>query len=173
MEAVRKIKKNDNIIITKPDKGSGIAVMDRDDYKNRMILLKMNQNLKSAVSDFDLFKIETKINDTLKGLVSSEELSQAIVNELKLYVGSMRSILYGLPKLHKTHKPLRHILSMNNSSQHGLTKFLNIMLEPVITYFSKFVGKYSFEVVRTIRGISAEDTIVSSFDVKKLFSSVT
>ena len=40
------------------------------------------------------------------------------------------------------------------------------------TYFSKFVVKDCFVFVRKIRSISAEDTFVSSFDAKKLFSSV-
>ena len=61
---------------------------------------------------------------------------------------------------------------MINSPQHGLPKFLNIILEPVITHFSKFVLKDSFEVVRRIRSVSAENTFVSSFDVKKIFSNV-
>ena len=84
----------------------------------------------------------------------------------------MRPRLYGLPKLHKPDIPLRPILSMVNSPQHGLAKFLNAMLEPVIAYFARFIVKDSFEVVRRIRSVGAESTFVSSFDVKKLFSNV-
>ena len=84
----------------------------------------------------------------------------------------MRQRLYGLPKLHKPDIPLRPILSMVNSPQHGLAKFLNAMLEPVIAYFARFIVKDSFEVVRRIRSVGAESTFVSSFDVKKLFSNV-
>ena len=175
VEAVRKLKSNDSITITKPDKGSGIVIMNKNDYMDKMktILEDESKFIKlGPVSDFDnILKIEKKINAVFKRLVSSEELSQAIVDDLKP-VGSMRPRLYGLPKLHKPDKPLRPILSMINSPQHGLAKFLNIMLEPVITYFSKFVVKDSFVVIQKIRNINAENTFMSSFDVKKLFSSV-
>ena len=98
-------------------------------------------------------------------------IANCIVNELKP-VGSMRPRLYGLLKLHKQDIPLLPILSMINSPQHGLAKFLNTMLEPVITHFARFVVKDSFEVVRRIRSVGAENKFVSSFDVKNLFSKV-
>ena len=68
--------------------------MDRDDYINKMnIIVKDESKIKNLgpVSDFDnILKIEKKINDRFKELISSEELLQAIVNELKP-IGSMRS----------------------------------------------------------------------------------
>ena len=82
-------------------------VMDRNGYINKMnIIVEDESKFKKlgTVSDFDnILKIEKKINNTFKRVVSSEELSQAIVNELKP-VGSMRPRLYGLPKLHKPKK---------------------------------------------------------------------
>ena len=81
--------------------------MDRNGYINKMnIIVEDESKFKKlgTVSDFDnILKIEKKINNTFKRVVSSEELSQAIVNELKP-VGSMRPRLYGLPKLHKPKK---------------------------------------------------------------------
>ena len=84
VDAVRKIKKNNKIIITKPDKGSGIVVMDRIEYINKMnVLVGDESKFKKLgpINEWDnTLKIEKKMNNTFKGLVDSKELSQAIIN---------------------------------------------------------------------------------------------
>ena len=74
--------------------------------------------------------------------------------------------------MHKKEVPLRPILSMIKSPQHKLARFLNILLEPVLNYYSRFVVKDSFEVIERIRNINPESTFLSSFDVKKLFTNI-
>ena len=61
---------------------------------------------------------------------------------------------------------------MTKSPQHKLARFLNILLEPVLNHFSRFVVKDSFEVIERIRNTDSENTFLSSFDVKKLFTNV-
>ena len=61
---------------------------------------------------------------------------------------------------------------MTKSPQHKLVRFLNILLEPVLNFFSRFVVRDSFEVIDRIRNINSEITFLSSFDVKKFFTNV-
>ena len=172
---IRDIKNNEKIVLAKPDKGSGIVVLDKTDYLGKMNLIIDDKSkfLKlGPVSDFDnLSKIEKDIIDLLKRLVSNKEISQQIFNEIKP-MGSIRPRMYGLPKLHKSEVPLRPILSMTKSPQHKLARFLNVVLEPVLHHYSQFAVKDSFEVVERIRKIQPENTFLSSFDVKKLFTNV-
>ena len=80
--------------------------------------------------------------------------------------------MYDLPKLHKQQIPFRPILSMIKSPHHKLAKFLNSLLEPVLTYYSQFVVKDSFQVIERIKNIKSDNTVSISFDVKQLFTNV-
>ena len=78
--------------------------------------------------------------------------------------------MYGLLKLHKKGVPLRPILSMVNSAQHKLAKFLNDQLCPVLEHFSSYVLKDSFSFVDQIKSIASNNTFMASFDVKSFFT---
>ena len=116
-------------------------------------------------------KLENNIVKFLKHLVLTKEMSQDIFEFVKP-VGSIRPRIYGLPKIHKNDVPLRPILSMINSPQHKIAKFLNYLLEPVLDYYSNYVIKDSFTFVEKIRKIKTKNTFMASFDVKSLFTNV-
>ena len=80
--------------------------------------------------------------------------------------------MYGLPKLPKQQIPFRPILSMIKSPQHKLARFLNFLVEPVLTYYSQFAVKDSFEVIEKIRNTKSTIRVLTSFDVKQLFTNV-
>ena len=48
------------------------------------------------------------------------------------------------------------------------TKILNIVLQPVLRFYSRYTVNDSFEVVDRIRNLSSTNTFMTSFDVKKL-----
>ena len=137
-ECLKKIKLIDEVVITKPDKVSGVVVLNKDEYINKML---KNLNDKSKFkclgpvnnSYAETMKLEKKICKLLKDLVSSKELSQEVFDLIKP-TGSVSPRLYGLPKLHKEGIPFRPIISMIKSPQHGLAEYLNSLLEPVVQY---------------------------------------
>ena len=61
---------------------------------------------------------------------------------------------------------------MIKSPQHKLEKCLNKLLQPVLRFYSRYIVNDSFEVVDRIRNLSSKDTLMSSFDVNKLFTNV-
>ena len=61
---------------------------------------------------------------------------------------------------------------MIKSPQHKLAKFLNSLLEPVLAHYSQFVVKDSFEVIERIKNIKPDNSVLTSFDVKQLFTNV-
>ena len=80
-------------------------------------------------SDFDnLNKIEKYIIHLIKRSVSSKEISQQIYYDVKP-IGSIRPIMYNLPKLHKSQVLLRPILLITKSPKHKLVRFLNLLLQ--------------------------------------------
>ena len=203
-KSVKTLRNQQGLIITKPDKGSGVVLMDRTDYVAKMHKIIDDTTKFEHLGPIDTHdKTEKRENDLkkfLKTLYWKEDNNtktdgakcnnkkrknskqnnknrntlQLSENEYNFIrpVGSQRPRLYGLPKTHKTGTPLRPILSLVGSAEHNLAKFLNSILEPVTTRFSKFTIKDSFTFADKIRRTPAENTYMVSFDVKSLFTNV-
>ena len=174
--AYKLLGSNPNIVITKPDKGSGIVVLDRNDYISKMMLvLSDTSKFKSLgpASEFDFTaKIEGAFQRRLRRLLKDKSIPLTVYNEIRP-TGSQRPKLYGLPKTHKPNCPLRPILSMIGSPQHKLAKYLTSILTPVSDRFSKYTVKDSFSFVELIKSIPSSSNIhMCSYDIKSLFTNI-
>ena len=100
-----------------------------------------------------------------------KELSQEVFDLINPTC-SVRPRLYDLPKLHKEGTPLRPILYMIKFPQHGLAKYLNGLLEPVLQGYLRYTVKDYFTFANEIKDINAKDTYMTFFDIKHLFTNV-
>ena len=174
-QSLVELKRNDSIIITKPDKGSGTVIMDKTEYLNKMQeIIQDNtkfEHIGPVLTKDKTAKREEELRKFLWNLVSTKEISEDLYKELRP-VGSQRPRLYGLPKTHKVGIPLRPILSMIGSPQHKLAKYLNFILEPVTAKFSEHTIKDSFDFAKIVRSTSGSNNFMASFDVCSLFTNV-
>ena len=83
-------------------------------------------------------------------MMKKNKLSEAAYHTIKSS-GSQRLGMYGLPNIHKANTPLRPILSMIQSPQHKLARWLNEQLESVVDMYSTYCIKDSFTFANTIR----------------------
>ena len=105
--ATLNLTKNYNLIIQKSDKGNFIAIINKDDYLQKM------RNILSDSSKFSeiciakeqnlnfLINIEKQITDLLKQLNDSQEISDTKCKKL-IPRGLRFDILYGLCEIHKS-----------------------------------------------------------------------
>ena len=128
LSAIKSLRSNSNIVVTKPDKGSGVVILSKTDY-----IKKMNSILKDETKFLTLgpsskmdntSKIESRIQRRLLQL-HKDDLHPANLYDLIRPTGSQRPHMYGLPKTHKKDVPLQPILSMTGSAQHQLAKYLS------------------------------------------------
>ena len=123
IQATRSLRCNENIHITKPDKGFGVVIMNKIDYISKMdFILQGNSKFENLgpSSEFDnTVKIEAHIQRRLLQLKKEGLLPSKIYSRIRP-TGSQRPRMYGLPKIHKQDVPLRPILSMTGSAQHQL-----------------------------------------------------
>ena len=174
-EAYKSIKDNNDIIITRPDKGSGVVILNRTDYVNKMIdiisdVSKFKQLGHADQVDFTA-KIEKAFQNRMYKWLKDGSITAEVYNLIRP-TGSQRPRLYGLPKTHKPNCPLRPILSMIGSPQHKLAKYLIAVLKPVLDKFSRYTVKDSFSFVESLRSLPSASFHMCSFDIKSLFTNV-
>ncbi|CAI2735413.1 unnamed protein product [Schistosoma spindalis] len=173
LEALRKLKTNDNLLITKPDKGHGIVLMDKNNYINKMkALLNDKSKFQKLVGKNDIVdKIEKQLTDSLKEIKQQGFISEKEFEILKP-TGTITPRLYGLPKIHKSGLPLRPVLDMNNSAYHTIAKWLVQILKPLHKEIVKHSVKDSFEFVDNIKHLSVKNNFMISLDVSSLFTNI-
>ena len=123
-EPAKQLKMNNDIVLTRPDKGAGVVILNRADYLSKMDAILGDTDKFLKLGDFsfdDTQRIENKLQKRFLELYKSKLISKEIYEFIRP-VGSQRPRMYGLPKIHKTGIPLRPILSMCHSAQQSLAK---------------------------------------------------
>ena len=116
-------------------------------------------------------KDEEHLSSLLNKLIKNGHLDEKLGKQLKP-IGSQPAKLYGLPKVHKDGVPMRPILSMVQTAQYDIAKFLDFKLKPLIS--EKYACRDSFEFVNFISNyeLSNKNEFMVSFDVTSLFTNV-
>ena len=105
---IKSLRNNNNLVISKPDKGAGVVLLDHDDYVSKMLLI-LHDNTKSIklcpveICDHTT-SIEIKLQKQRRKWVKSGLLYPEISDSIRPVV-STRPRLYGLPKIHKDGAP--------------------------------------------------------------------
>ncbi|XP_069984653.1 uncharacterized protein [Penaeus vannamei] len=171
---LQNLKDDDSIVITRPDKGKGIVILNKTDYCNKISnILADSSKFKLLNVDLSshLLKLEDKLNRLLRPI--KETIDEATYNSI-LASGSRPGCLYGLPEVHKTGTPLRPIVSSVNTFDYNLAKFLVKIIEPLNTnVLLTYTTASTLEFVNEIKQLNNDDsTIMASFDVESLFTNV-
>ena len=168
-QVLQSLAKDRSIVITKPDKGRGVVVMNRCDYLQKMHTIVDDTSTFRRIDTDTTISNEDRLTNILRRLKKEGFITEGEYS-LARPVGSMPARLYGLPKLHKTGIPMRPVMAATKTVGYGLGKVLTRRLDDLRK--SPYVVKDSFEFVDKIRkSANAEKTMVS-FDVKSLFTNV-
>ena len=116
--------------------------------------------------------IENNIRNYLLKVNKNKEIEKSDL-EFMRPTGSQLPRIYGLTKVHKKNNPLRPILSMVDSPQHKIAKWLSNLLRPVLKKYTKECISDSFSFAKFIqsRRLTPSD-FLCSFDIKSLFTCV-
>ncbi|XP_037802991.1 uncharacterized protein LOC119597485 [Penaeus monodon] len=171
LSPLQSLQKDNTIIITKPDKGRGVVILNKCDYKQKMMAI-LNDHTKfkriTAEVSTHLLYLEDKLNRLLRTIKSSISVN---TYNLLMTSGSRPGTLYGLPKVHKANIPLRPIISSIGTFNYNVAKFLVPIIAPITTnqytidnstFFAKEITSLNFQ----------QPVIMASFDVESLFTNV-
>ena len=171
---LRNLRKNKDIVITKPDQGNGVVILDRKLYNNA---------IEEIISDSSKFE---KLNEdpTLKREASLQQFLRKLkqinfFNEIeydKLYPsGSAPARIYGTPKMHKfsssdSFPKLLPIVSSIGTFNYNLARFLCDLLSPLVP--NDYSCKDTFSFVSQIKDANLSKTFLVSYDVTSLFTNI-
>ena len=178
IKLLRNFSKNDSIVVSRPDKGNGVVVVDRCRYVESMLKIISDpskfEEIRVPIHKYTI-KIEDKINNFLRKLKGCKLLSDEFYKKM-FTSGSGPGILYGLPKVHKpnfcTNFQFRPIFAAYNTPSFNLAKFLVPILNPLTNNEYTVNNTHSFvNDVGRIGGASRY--FMASFDVENLFTNIS
>ena len=174
-KTLQQLSKDSDIAVVKYDKGNGVCILPRDEY-----LRKLDQ----IVGDTSKFmeKTNTRKNarhplyrrqEIVRDEVKAHLQKHLTANQLFRLQPSGCAVgkLYGTCKVHKKDHPIRPIVSMVNTPEYELAKYLDRIIKPYlpsahsITSNEEFLGK-----LRQMEH-QKEDYCIS-FDIVSLFTNV-
>ena len=172
-EALKELKKDENIVILKADKGNATVVMNATEYNDNINCLLSDSSIyrKLSKKSNPITKITSDVNKYVWNRFKNQKITKAEYHFLhcsKVVIPRF----YGLPKVHRVVSvPLRFTVSFINSPTYNLSKYLSRIL------FSLSVNRYSVcnskKFVDYVKNFTiSENEILVSFDVVSLFTSV-
>ena len=192
--AIHELKQREDVVITKPDKGSGVVVMDKSEYLRLLSEASINETTKFRAVDPERPKTRGRPPRHLHPLLQKEKELESIVRRQERIKGyplilSCRRILPkviadsvrttgswlahpdGLPKTHKEHLAMRPILFATQTYNYRLAKWLEEKLQPL--FYNKYTITNTFDFVSEIRELQINSgDILVSYDVSLLFTNV-
>ena len=166
---IKSLKNDNSIIITRPDKGSGVVILDKQDYLTKMNELLSDSSKYRPLPHTDVLKHIISIEDKLNRITRS--LHSQTFNHQTLYTsGSSPGIMYGIPKTHKPNTPLRPVLSAINTPSYKLAKTFIPTLSPLTT--NEYTVSDSFTLAELLHNSTYEQSYLTSFDIKSLFTNI-
>ena len=110
-KALQSLGSNPNIIIKKADKGGGICVLDKDIYEQKVYELLWDRNTYKPLQNDSTKSVIRDVNNLIDYMKCHHIVDEKTANFLRPKIPHCSPLFYGLPKIHKTHIPLRPIVS--------------------------------------------------------------
>ena len=142
-EALTDLRKDDSIIVTTPDKGDGVIIVNKLDYLNKMKLLISNETKFKKLTQNPTKSREDSLISYLRKLKKDKIIDDATFHKT-LICGSTPGVLYGLPKVHKPGCPFRPIVSSVNTYNYNLASYLVHILQLISKNQFTIKGSFSF-----------------------------
>ena len=169
MAALKDLKKDESLHITKADKSNAIVIMDKADYIEKMETLLSDVNTYSPLQKNPLECVNRHFNKKVKELLCG---NSELIKKLCTTSPSL-PYMYGVIKTHKPNNPARPIISAVGSASYNLSKYLVSLLNPLIGTISNSHIKNNTDLLDKLNNVDVgSDFKLISFDVVSLFTKV-
>ena len=175
-DALIALSKNTDIIISRPDKGSGVIIMNRTDYLAKMENILSDTSKFKLANNQDIYKISRTIETRVRNYLRDKVKKPGYITETqytKFYPnGSRIGVMYGQPKVHKPGAPLRPVCSAIGTATYDLGKYLAEVIAPAKVSSHGTDLHSTFTFVDQIKDVDMTGLVMVSYDVRSLFTNV-
>ena len=133
---LRNLQKNKDIVITKPDKGNGVVILDGKLYDNAIQELISDTSKFEKLNEDPTLKREASLQRCLRKLKQKKFFNENEYDKL-YHSGSAPARIYGTPKMRKfsptdSFPKLRQIVSSISTFNYNLARFLCDLLSALV-----------------------------------------
>ncbi|CAF4998196.1 unnamed protein product, partial [Rotaria sp. Silwood1] len=165
------LKEDKSLVITRPDKGRGVVLMNKNEYLSKMYAIVNDSSKFKRLSTDPTVAREQNLIKLLNRLLKEKSITEQFF-KMSCPKGSNPGRLYGLPKIHKDNIPLRPVLSAIGTFNYGLGKALTNILSDIIEREKMVRDPFSFvEELKTLPKSFSNYKMVS-FDISSLYTNV-
>ncbi|XP_025266911.1 uncharacterized protein LOC112638816 [Camponotus floridanus] len=162
---------NDDLFVTRADKGQVTVVMNKTDYVEKMEALLNDQSTYRKLNKDPIRKLTNKINTMVKSWRSNDLINESTYKKLNSTNGNLPRC-YGLPKIHKSGFPMRIIVSSIGSPVYNVAQYIHDILKISILEPKSHI-KDGWTFANYLKGkIIRDDEIMISLDVTALFTNI-
>ena len=172
-DALSELKRRDDLIITKADKGGAVVIMDVKDY-----ISEANRQLEDTTFYKKLKENPTtihgeRINNTIDRFKTEGLLNEKVAEGLKS-VEPRTSKFYLNPKIHKKGNPGRPVIDSLNCHSTKLSKYVDFHLQPIVKDLKSYTKDSTDTInkLRKIQGQIKKDDILVTMDVRSLYTNI-
>lgn len=164
------LKAHDHLLILKADKGNATVVMERAEYRNKILNLLQDESTYKVMKKDPTASLERKTNEVIKEMFEKKYIDFNLKRYLTCY-DSVAPKIYGLPKIHKAHAPLRPIVSFIKAPTYRLSQFIAEILNNLK---NDNINVRSSSILRErMKNINVDpDYSLVSFDAVSLFTAI-
>ncbi|XP_076038446.1 uncharacterized protein LOC143023731 [Oratosquilla oratoria] len=169
-EALIRLQKHTDLVITQTDKGGGIVIMKKTDYNEKMQELLDDRNTYKNVEIGNASRKAEEFKKEARKILSSSARREKLLGLLEEAPRTPR--MRGIPKVHKPGIPMRPITSGKGSAPHRLAKHLAKPLSAAIGTISSAHLQNSTDLINRLKHLDLNKKKMASYDVKALFTNV-
>ena len=173
IEEMEELKKRDDLIFTKADKGGALVIMDVDDYIKEADRQLGDTNFYKRLSNDPTKMYTERINKAIEtfkdeGLITNNVSNGLQVNEPKTSKFNLN------PKIHKENNPGRPVINSVDCHSAKISKYVDHHLQPEVCKLKSYT-KDSTDTIKKISAIGndiQEDDILVTMDVRSLYTNI-
>ncbi|XP_070549747.1 uncharacterized protein [Ptychodera flava] len=164
----------DDIVIRPADKGSGIVIMDTDEYQ-KQVETELDNNTTYQRVNKDRSKItERKVNNLVEKMYRNGHIDKETRNYMKVKNTNPGKVKAN-PKMHKPGHPIRTIISGIGHATEPLAEFAEQELEENVTQLNSYIRDtphFLWRVQEEVQQPLPEGAIIFCMDVRALYPSI-
>jgi hypothetical protein len=175
LAALKKLSKNQKVVVKRCDKGSGIVLCSRQQYIQAADTQHQDGVHYEYVSKDTTRSTAALVRDTLTRLLKSKEISPQTHKYLSPDMSTIRTPeFYQLPKIHKPHPPIktRPIISACSGPCERISEFVDYFLIEIVKKQSTYI-RDTTDILNKLSSIYMPSrTILIAGDIRDMYTNI-